>query len=420
VTAVLGLAAAADARAQTWGQQAELLETTRGSGAAIAPVAIDGDTALFGVPLYLQPNNSTFGTAFVFERSGGVWSLQQALVPTTAYGLSAQSVALVGDTAFVSLQTGFECFHRSAGVWVETELFSEIPTVRALTANATTLVVGAETLTTPVIGFVYAIPLPIDGTCPVESGVLPPVGFQAADTAAGDGFGDAIALDTANDILVGAAEHANGSGAATGAAYLFSGNAAAGWVQQQEFFASDGEAGDEFGRSVALGDGVALIGAPFRTVGSRTQVGTAYAFGHTGGTWVQQQELVPGLDRPNFWAFTLALQGTTAVIVPAESPLNAASIFQASAGVWSETQLISPNDKIDPYFGTSAIGLDGTVIVGKQLVVNVSGVAAAYIFAPMSPPPVPAWPARMTAMFGVLAVAIAALFLRRKTLAPGR
>src|SRR5206468_3735868 len=67
------------------------------------------------------------------------------------------------------------------------------------------------------------------------------------------------------------------------------------WVQQTELTASDGASGDpfgdQFGSSVAVSGGTAIVGAPTRTVFGNPERGAAYIFVQSGTTWIQQAEL---------------------------------------------------------------------------------------------------------------------------------
>ena len=107
---------------EVWSQQQELVGTgATGSALAVGSVALsaDGNTAIIGRPFN--------GAAWVFTRSGGVWSQQKELVGTGAVGNASQgySVALSadGNTALVSGDAdnggigAVWVFTRSNGVW---------------------------------------------------------------------------------------------------------------------------------------------------------------------------------------------------------------------------------------------------------------------------------------------------------------
>jgi len=74
--------------------------------------------------------------------------------------------------------------------------------------------------------------------------------LSASDGAAGDWFGDSVALSgDGNTAVLGASGHAVNGNQIQGAAYVFT-NSAGSWSQQAELTASDGVYDDEFGISV--------------------------------------------------------------------------------------------------------------------------------------------------------------------------
>jgi hypothetical protein len=106
-----------------WDQEAKLVATgTRVFGISVS-LSDDGNTAIVGGP----SDNNSAGAAWVFTRSGGVWSQQAQLVGTGAIGNSYQgiSVSLSGDgsTALVGgyLDNNFVgaawVFTQSGGIW---------------------------------------------------------------------------------------------------------------------------------------------------------------------------------------------------------------------------------------------------------------------------------------------------------------
>ena len=55
-------------------------------------------------------------------------------------------------------------------------------------------------------------------------------------------------------------------------------------------------AGIKFGSDVAIGDGVAVVGAMSDTEGTHNLCGAAYVYRYTGGTWTSEQKLTPMMD----------------------------------------------------------------------------------------------------------------------------
>ena len=105
-----------------WSQQQELTAPDgRASEAFGVSVSVSGDTAVIGA----YNTDSDRGAAYVFVRSGGVWSQQQKL--TAADGAASDqfglSVSVSGDTAVVGAlgknanRGAAYVFSRSGGVW---------------------------------------------------------------------------------------------------------------------------------------------------------------------------------------------------------------------------------------------------------------------------------------------------------------
>ena len=111
--------------------------------------------------------------------------------------------------------------------------------------------------------------------------------LTVGDGAADDLFGFSVAL-SGDTALVGAYRHDVGANADQGAAYVFT-RVGAVWTQQQQLTATDGAAGDFFGDSVALSGNTALVGADAHDIGTNVNQGAAYVFSRTGGIWTAQQ-----------------------------------------------------------------------------------------------------------------------------------
>jgi hypothetical protein len=117
--------------------------------------------------------------------------------------------------------------------------------------------------------------------------------LKASNAEAEDYFGGSIALD--GETLVVGASNEDGSAAGgeddnsapcAGAAYVFT-RSGTGWVQQARLKASDAEAGDSFGLSVAIDGDTLVVGAPYED----SIAGAAYVFTRSGTGWSQQARL---------------------------------------------------------------------------------------------------------------------------------
>lgn len=137
--------------------------------------------------------------------------------------------------------------------------------------------------------------------------------LKASNTGAGDFFSTAVALD-GDTLVVGApfedsiatgvnGNQADNSGSGSGAVYVFVRTNGV-WTQQAYLKASNAEAGDNFGKNVALSGDTLAVGAPAEgsaltgvTAGAPNESttsngalgsGAVYVFTRTNGVWSQQ------------------------------------------------------------------------------------------------------------------------------------
>ena len=221
--------------------------------------------------------------------------------------------------------------------------------------------------------------------------------LTASDGAAGDQFGFSIALSgDGNTAVVGAFGHTVNGNVYQGAAYVFT-NSGGNWSQQAELSASDGAAGDWFGDSVALsGDGnTAVLGASGHAVNGNQIQGAAYVFTNSAGSWSQQAELTAsdGVYDDEFGiSVALSSDGNTALVGALFHTVNgntnyqgAAYVFANSAGSWSQQQELTASDGAGgDLFGNSVtLSSDGNTALAGAPYHTVNGNAnqgAAYTF----------------------------------------
>ncbi len=201
-------------------------------------LAFVGSTALIGASNAAVGSNGYQGKVYVFTNAGGgTWD--QAQILTAADGAAQQrfgnAVALDGTTALIGdsgatvggnvYQGSVYVFADDNGIWTQTQELA------------------------------------------------------ASDGTASDGFGFSVALD-GDTALIGAANAAIGSNNLQGAAYLFA-DFGGSWTQTAKLIATDGAAGDGFGDWVALDGTNALIGAYNATIGGNFAQGAAYFLGQS-------------------------------------------------------------------------------------------------------------------------------------------
>ena len=195
--------------------------------------------------------------------------------------------------------------------------------------------------------------------------------LTAADGAAYDSFGYAAVVLDGETALVGVCEDDVGANHDQGSAYVFVRSGST-WSQQALLTAADGAANDNFGCSVALDGGSALVGASWDDVGSNIEQGSAYVFVRSGSTWSQQALLTAadGAANDNFGC-SVALDEDSALIgaryddVGGNIDQGSVYVFGRSGGIWSEQQKLTAADgAASDYFGAPVV-LDGeTALIG--------------------------------------------------------
>lgn len=277
----------------TWTQQAKLVASDgEGFSDFAAVVDISGDSVVVGSPSMFINGENVVGAAYVFVRDAGVWAQQQKLVASD--GLSFDSfgnaVTIDGDSVVVgahqatvggaSFSGAAYVFQRSGAVWTEaqklvsSDLAADDGFGSALALEGDDLVVGARQpplLDEGGAGAAYVF-VREAGNFSQQARLL------AADGVVGDSFGVSVAID-AGTVLVGAPLSGSQAGVdlEVGSVYVF-GRAGTDWTQTGRIRAIDGESGDFLGGKVALSGGTAIAGAPNADVGANDAQGKAYVF----------------------------------------------------------------------------------------------------------------------------------------------
>lgn len=212
--------------------------------------------------------------------------------------------------------------------------------------------------------------------------------LQADNLTASSNFGCSVAINE-KFALVGALNEDTG-GSNAGSVYVFEQQSDGTWKQEQKLQASDKEANDYFGTSVALSDGYAVVGATGEdTNGSAS--GAAYVFEvNDAGTWREVKKLKGSNIKANDnFGNAVAINGDRLIVAAylldtdGVSGSGACYIYERnSVGNWQEIQRIFAQDKeANDNFGIS-VGLDGDyAIIGSNQEDNgFSGAGAAYVF----------------------------------------
>jgi hypothetical protein len=342
------------------------------------PVAVSGTTAVVGA----FGDDNQIGSAYVFVRSGGSWSQQAKLLASDgALGDNfGAAVAVDGDIAVVGARRDDDqgdssgsayVFVRSGGVWSQQAklLASDGAAIdqfgSAVAVSGTTAVVGAhrDDDNGSDSGSAYVF---------VRSGVIwsQQTKLLADDGAMDDVFGISVAVD--GDIAIAGAPNHDDNGSQSGSAYMFVRSSGI-WSQQAKLLASDGALEDRFGSAVAVDGDIAVVGAlADDDQGSRS--GSAYLFdlASATGTVNEVAKLLAsdGAMEDRFGS-AVAVDGDIAVVGASGDDDNGSGsgsaylfdLASATGTVNELSKLLASDGAANDMFSSSAVAVSGTTAV---------------------------------------------------------
>ncbi|WP_425269987.1 FG-GAP repeat protein [Leptospira mtsangambouensis] len=382
-----------------WESQAYLkasnAEPSDGFGTA---VAISGDTIVVGAigeasnettitngeGASSNNDNGLSGAAYVFQRTGSIWS-QQAYIkasnsdPGDQFGVS---VAIDGDTIAVGANL---------------EQSNQTTITNGPTASGDNSATGA--------GAVYVFKR--SGSTWAQEAYLKPSNAESTDqfgfpvAISGDTIVVGTYLEDSNQTTItnGPTASINNSSTSSGAIYVFRRSGST-WSQEAYIKPSNSEAQDSFGISVAISGDTIVAGANQEdsnqttitnggiasSNNGATSSGAAYVFQRTGSTWVEQAYLkAPNANPTDKFGEDVAISKDTIVVgafAEASSQITitngqtassdnsatnagAAYVFKRTGSTWiHEAYLKAPNAKADEYFGESLAIEGDTIVVG--------------------------------------------------------
>jgi hypothetical protein len=354
-------------------------------------VAIDGSTVVVGEPA-AKPMPGLTGSAHVFVLSSSGWSLQQTLTPSDGVVRDGFGfyVGISGDTVVVnghgsnSPSGAAYVFVRSGNVWSQqAELTaSDGGYLENVAISGNTVVAGGpanDVNDFDAAGAVYlfvrsrpsvlkAAPVgsaPVIGTVEVWSLQAKLTAFDAEANA---NFGLSVSIDV-DTLVVGAP----GQNSGAGAAYVFVRSGTV-WSQPAEVTGNDVVAGDDFGFSVSVSGNTVVVGAP----GEGLSPGAAYVFVPMDGIWSQEAKLTTSdATRTDFFGSPVAISGDYAVVGATINDSGVAYLFVRSGLTWSQQGKLSASD--------TAYGFGGSVAIRGSLIVVGAPfegpyIGAAYVF----------------------------------------
>jgi hypothetical protein len=278
-----------------WGQQRKLLASDSAADDRFgSSVAIQSDTIVIGAD-FSDDKGINSGSTYIFERNLGganTWGEQTKLTASDGANNDkfGSSGAIDQDTVVIgSSSTGvgvgsayiFERNLGGADSWGErTKLTASDGAANDffgdfLAIEGDTIVIGAaqDDDNGDNSGSAYVFERNLGG----EDNWGEQIKLTASDGAANDRFGDSVAIY--GDTIVIGSDSDDDKGRASGSAYIFERNngGANTWGEQIKLTASDGEAGDFFGSSVAIAGSTIVVGA-FSNDDKGNASGSAYVF----------------------------------------------------------------------------------------------------------------------------------------------
>ena len=162
-----------------------------------------------------MPTGTDAGSAYAFTRSGTAWSPLQKITPGTPQPGALFGASVVTQTAIDQLFVGAPGWNAEGSVYVYNIFGGSI------------------------------VPLQI---------------LSAGLTADGPGFGSSISCD--DHLAVGAPQRDDAAGIEQGSVFVYGRTDTDAWEFPAELQASDAQAGDHFGSSLAIDGGTLVVGAP--------------------------------------------------------------------------------------------------------------------------------------------------------------
>lgn len=334
-------------------------------------VAISGDTAVVGAPW----EEAQRGAAYVYTRVNGSWVEQAKL--TASDGLATLkfgfSVAISGDTIVVGgspyhgpvTQGSAYVFTRIGDTWTEeAKLTASDGAIgdnfgSSVAVSGDTVLVGASGIAGGGAAYLFTR----------AGGVLTEYDKLTAEGGDNDAFGSFVAVSD-RTALIGATK-GDGANADQGSAYIFT-ETDGKWAEADALTASDGASGDLFGFWVGLWDDTAIIGAP----ADDGDKGSAYVFTRTGSTWSKSKETKlmasDGAAGDNFGRSVAVSGDADTVVVGAQKDDVGLNLDQGSAYVFTrigqtwplQAKLVSSDGGVSDLFGVSLAMSGDTAVIG--------------------------------------------------------
>jgi len=347
-------------------------------------LAISGNTAVIAAPYrdFATPRFDGRVHVFVRASTSASWEFQQTLSPSIIYedNCFGGTVAIDGDTILIGSDCGTVApkaafvFTRTGTVWTERQVFTEagasqrFGTSIALSGDRMVLcdsAAGAQGRAR-----VYVRTGGLTGTWTLSQTLQP----AASPMGLGFGIGAAMTSDT---LAIGQLVSSDGIG---GEVRVFRRSGST-WNLEQVLRPDSTPYGqyddDNFGRSIALVGNTLVVGAARDqnpALPSSFDRGAAFVYTRSGNVWTQYQKLTPITPVQHEWFGTsVSLGSESFVAVGASGRLQAlkgsAYTFRLSSGLWQQQHHLIPEDAANGDWTGNSVAVSGnsasaTVLVG--------------------------------------------------------
>jgi len=380
----------------SWGQTAKLIATDAAANDRFGySVSLFNNRALIGA-YQDDDNGNNSGSAYVFKRNAGVWEQTAKLTATdgAAHDQFGYSVSITSDRALIGAHFDDDngnnsgsayIFKRNGSSWAQTakivsgdgEKDDQFGYSVSLSSNRALVGAHQDDDNGNSSGSAYVF-VRIGNNWVLENKLTP------NDGASGNHFGYSVSL-SAGRALIGANSD-NDNGANSGSAYIFKRDGY-NWEQTAKLTAPDAGAEDQFGYSVSLSNGYALISAVFNDVNG-TDSGSAYIYKLVGNNWAHRATLTPDDGASYAWfGISVSLSGERALIgafhdVDNEVNSGSAYIFERIGSNWEQTAKLIADDAGDgDEFGLSvSLSANRALIGAYRNADNGMNSGSAYIF----------------------------------------
>lgn len=321
-------------------------------------LAMDGDTAVVGVPLYDAHGGSTLsvGTAYVFSRDPGDadnWGLVKKLVASDGEKSDnfGWAVAIDGDIIAVGAPFEDEFWDAAGAVYVYERNEGEN-----------------------------------DNWGEVDK-------LSPSDASESENFGWSVAVS--GDRIVSTSPDGDGANPGAGSAYIFMRDSGppASWTEEKKIFVEGGTVGDWSNAVVSIDDAVVVVGSPVDSLAGSGN-GTAVVFERDeggAGNWGQKVILAASdaaaqpAEADLSFGFAVAVDGDTIVVgADVNNENGSAYVFDRNTGTgaWEEKSILRPLDGFGPDSLGIGVDIDGDRVIAGALGVDDFGnnAGSAYVF----------------------------------------